>query len=89
LGDLPNTLQRIDVAAVLLPESFRGGCSFGAVLWGIVSPAVTHELGPASSEGGTRNALLPVHAAHVNWFDRVTAIHRQAFAAYAGKLKDS
>jgi hypothetical protein len=68
LGDWPNALQRIHAAAVLLPESFRGGCSFGAVLWGIVSPAVTFELGPVSSECGARNAPLPAHARNVNWF---------------------
>jgi hypothetical protein len=41
---MPNSLQRIHVTTVLLPESFRGGCSFGAVLldMGIVSPAVTY-----------------------------------------------
>lgn len=86
LDDVPNTLQRIDVAAVLLPESFRGGCSFGAVLLGIVSPAVTHELEPVSSKSDTRIALLPAHARHVNCFDARNAIHRQAFAAEAGKL---
>jgi hypothetical protein len=88
LDILPNTLQRIDVAAVLLPESFRGGCSFGAVLWGIVSPAVTHELEPVSSKSDTRIALLPAHASYVNRFEAHTLIHRQAFAAEAGNLMD-
>jgi hypothetical protein len=45
---------------VLLPESFRGGCSFGAGLKGPVSPDVT-----VFHIGGKHGRVKPVNAAMV------------------------
>jgi hypothetical protein len=37
----PTALQSVNAISVLLPESFRGGCSFGAALRSAVSPDIT------------------------------------------------
>jgi hypothetical protein len=51
-GRIPATLQSALFTTVLLPESFRGGCSFGVEGLGpSISPTVNVGLGPTRGDG--------------------------------------
>jgi hypothetical protein len=59
-GRIPATLQSALFTTVLLPESFRGGCSFGVEGLGpSISPTVNVGLGPTRGDG-CKTGVTPV-----------------------------
>ena len=59
-GRIPAALQSALFTTVLLPESFRGGCSFGVEdLWPPSSPTVNVGLGPTWGNG-CKTGVTPV-----------------------------
>ena len=59
-GRIPAALQSAVFTTVLLPESFRGGCSFGVEgLWPPSSPTVNVGRGPTRGNG-CKTGVTPV-----------------------------